>query len=367
MAGYSGRARPQAWRNQRALDPSAIRTGWQRNPNMRFNTGGVTYARRPRSARKVNMKSLALVAGILFSCLFVTTAAVRGVHALITNRPEKPQPVAAPKVEPNNLEILAAQPTVSGQVKILLLGSDQRDGDSSYRTDVILLLLIDGDEKKVSAVSFPRDLWVKVPPNDEMKINQVHALGGFDSTVEMFEANFGLRPDYYILTNFNGFTTFIDSLEGVDVHVAQELTDDCDLPQAVDGDCTVEPGEVHMDGATSLWYIRSRHTSSDLDRLRRAQEVLMAVFNRMMNIQAFKRVPELQDQFADHVETNLSAKKVISLLPIAAHVFRNPESIERFAIGEEQATPFWSWNGMWILLPDEGAISALLAEAGLKR
>lgn len=249
---------------------------------------------------------------------------------------------------------------------ILLLGSDQRPNDSGYRTDVILYITIDSDKQKISIISFPRDLWVRVPGLYEMKINQVHALGGFDAVAGLFEENFGIRPDYYVLTNFEGFTGIIDSLNGVDVQIAQELTDDCDLPQAVDGDCTVYPGVSHMDGATALWYVRSRHTSSDYDRMRRMQEVSFAIFSRLMSLNAISHLPDLYDSYQDMVQTNVTVQDALPLLPLAKKAFDDSSIISRYAIDEDYATESWSWDGMWILLPDEAAINQLIREAGAK-
>ena len=259
----------------------------------------------------------------------------------------------------------AAVPVPSGQTKILLLGSDQRTNDPGFRTDVIILVTLDPEKKTVSAVSFPRDLWVKVPSLYEMKINQVFDLGGFKAMAEMFQANFGVTPDYYVLTNFSGFTEVIDSQGGVDVDVAQELSDRCDLPQAVNGSCTVKPGTVHMDGATALWYVRSRHTTSDFDRLRRAQEVLYALFRKMLNVGTIAKLPELKAQFDQNVQTDISISQAISFVPFATGILASPDRIHRFAITEDEATPSWSWNGMWILLPNTDAIHQLLLKAGI--
>jgi len=257
-------------------------------------------------------------------------------------------------------------PMPAGQTKILLLGSDQRPDDSGYRTDTIILLTLDPQKMTVSAVSFPRDLWVKVPSLYEMKINQVFGLGGFDAMAGMFQANFGVTPDYYVLANFAGFTGFIDSQGGVDVAVGQELTDACDLPQARNGNCTVEPGTVHMDGATALWYVRSRYTSSDFDRLRRAQEVVYGLFKQMVNLASVTKLSEIKTAVKGNVETNISIEKALSFLPLASGVLQSPDHIRRFAITEDQSTPFWSWNGEWILLPDTEAIHSLLQQAGVK-
>jgi LCP family protein required for cell wall assembly len=271
-------------------------------------------------------------------------------------------------VSTQSSSLLASASTAvpAGQTKILLLGSDQRPDDPGFRTDVIILLVLDPDKKTVSAISFPRDLWVKVPSLYEMKINSVFDLGGFDAMAELFQANFDVKPDYYVLTNFSGFTQIIDNQGGVDVEVGQELSDACDLPQAVNGNCTVEPGTVHMDGATALWYVRSRYTSSDFDRLRRAQEVLYALFKKMLNVSTIARLPELKAQFDGNVETNMTVNQALSFLPLATSILSSPDRIQRFSITEDQSTPFWSWDGQWILLPDYDAIHQLLLEAGVK-
>ncbi len=42
-----------------------------------------------------------------------------------------------------------------------------------------------------------------------------------------------------------------------------------------------------MNGEVALWYARSRYSTSDIDRARRAQEVGEAIFNRMVSLDAW--------------------------------------------------------------------------------
>ena len=276
-----------------------------------------------------------------------------------------PDPVAAPSSYVAPPVTPAPTPIPGDPVKILLLGSDQRPDDPGYRTDVMMMLQIDPKTQSVSVVSFPRDLWVTLP-HDAMKINMVMQYGGFDVVAQMFQDNFGVRPDYYVLTNFSGFTTMVDSQGGVDVQIASDLTDECSLPGRVNGNCSVKAGTVHMDGPTALWYVRSRHSSSDFDRLRRAQEVLYAALKKMCANGCVDKLPSLQSALKDNVKTNLSLDKALTFLPVALAVLQSPDKIKRFAIGEEQTTESISWNGMWILLQNPGAIPELLKEAGIK-
>ncbi len=82
-----------------------------------------------------------------------------------------------------------------------------------------------------------------------------------------------------MMVNYNGFKDVVDSIGGIDVEVSEELQDSCKLDPS--GWCIMEPGGLtHMNGGTALWYSRSRLTTSDFDRNRRAQEVVMAIFKK---------------------------------------------------------------------------------------
>ncbi len=310
---------------------------------------------------QLNLTSILGVAFILFACATTITLA-----SAITKNMKKDVKAQSGEEQKAVIPISEVDPQFEGQMRILLLGSDQRPNEGGFRTDAILMIVLDSDEKSVSVVSFPRDLWVQVPSLYEMKINQVYELGGFDAMAEMFEVNFGLRPDYFMMTNFTGFTQFIDNRGGIDVGVGQDLTDDCDLPQQVDGDCTVTPGMVHMDGPTALWYVRSRNTSSDLDRLRREQEVVYALVKKIVSFQTIEQFSDIKAELNENVETNLSIEQGIKLIPFATSILNHTDRIHKVAISEDQATPSWSWNGMWILLPDTNAIRSLMEDAGIR-
>jgi LCP family protein required for cell wall assembly len=252
-----------------------------------------------------------------------------------------------------------------GRTDILVLGSDLREYDGTYRTDVIMLVSINMETNQVSVVSFPRDLFIEVPEHYPMKINTVMEMGGFKALRDAFEQNFGVRPRYYVMTHFQGVIDIVDSLDGVTVAVTEPLTDRCDLPQAVDGYCSVEPGAVPMDGATALWFIRSRESTSDYDRLRRSKEVGHAIFDKMISGGAIGRVAELYGAYRESLDTNMGVSDIIPLLPVAARVYKDQNLVQAAAIGENEAAPTWSWDGMWILMPDLEAIRGVMRSVGI--
>jgi polyisoprenyl-teichoic acid--peptidoglycan teichoic acid transferase len=254
------------------------------------------------------------------------------------------------------------QNAATGTVKILVMGSDLRPG-GGYRTDVMVLVTVNADAGTVTALSFPRDLYVTIPGWMDQRLNTAFPHGGFPMMADTLQANFGVRPDYYVLTNFNGFKRLIDDMNGIVVDIGTQLTDKCDLPQAVNTYCTVYPGPYEMDGETALWYVRSRHSSSDLDRTRRAQEVLIGIFNNLMSVDAISRLPELYDTYHQTIETNMSMDDIASLLPTASTVFNDPGRIRRYAIGAGQVYPYVTAEGAQVLLPNFGAIRQMIQEA----
>jgi LCP family protein required for cell wall assembly len=246
-----------------------------------------------------------------------------------------------------------------GQMNILLLGSDQRPDDGGFRTDVILLLTLNAEGKTASLTSFPRDLYVYIPGWHVDRINGAFPHGGFEMMADTLEYNFGVRPDHYVLVNFWSFETIVEALGGLTVQVAQPLSDERDGP----GDFSVPAGSVTMDGATALWYVRSRGNSSDFDRTRRTQEVLVAMFQRLLSLDALSRAAELYAQYQQTVSTDLGFEDLLPLFPLASDLGAGEGEIARYAIGADLVTPFTTSAGGAVLLPEIEAVLGLLHQA----
>ncbi|MFC2064459.1 LCP family protein [Chloroflexota bacterium] len=176
-----------------------------------------------------------------------------------------------------------------------------------------------------------------------------------------FEYNFGVKPDYFVMVNFNGFRSVINSLGGVTVNAASTFSAAREgyYPNLY----TVQAGPVLMDAETALWYVRSRYASSDIDRLRRAQEVLQAIGLKIFSLDGLNRVPELFDAYKTNVETNLTVESCLRFLP-ALNLLTDPTGIRRYVIGYDQA---YDWlepsTGAQVLLPIPESIRGVLYEA----
>ncbi|MBT3315212.1 MAG: LCP family protein [Anaerolineae bacterium] len=245
------------------------------------------------------------------------------------------------------------------QINILLLGSDIRPKTTSFRTDTIILLTIDKNSGKTNLTSFPRDLYVYIPGWTMQRINTAMAHGGYNTLGMTMAYNFGVYPDHFVMVNFSNFVEIINSLGGIEVEVGEDFSD-----QRTGFDWyQVKKGTVQMDGDTALWYIRSRYTSSDIDRLRRAQEVIQAIGYRLLSFDVLKRAPELYRIYKDSVTTNIGLSDITTLLP-AAKTLVNTQDINRYAIGYG---PVYDWTepytGAMLLLPNRYKIMPIMREA----
>jgi polyisoprenyl-teichoic acid--peptidoglycan teichoic acid transferase len=244
-----------------------------------------------------------------------------------------------------------------GATTILLMGSDERPQEGGFRTDTMVLLVMKADGS-ASMISFPRDLWVYLPGLGMQRINAAQEFGGFKLVQSTFAYNFGFKPQSYVLTNFNGFQSIIDSLGGVDVKVGAVLAD---ARTGYPNGFKVDPGTVHMDGETALWYVRSRKTSSDIDRLRRSQEVLFGVGQKLFSLPGLLHAPQFFAAFNRAVTTDLSPANLGGLFHLmqALHAGK----IERYDINYDSVVPYVTGGGAQVLLPRPQAIRQVLEKA----
>ena len=119
-----------------------------------------------------------------------------------------------------------------------------------------------------------------------------------------------------------------------------------------------------MDGFTALCYTRMRKSSSDFDRLRRQQEVVLAIFNKAVSLDALSRLPELYNAYVSLVDTDAGLDDLLPLLSLAAQVAGDSSRIHRYSIDTTMAIG-WRvpYSGASVQLPVRDAILSMLADA----
>ncbi len=207
-------------------------------------------------------------------------------------------------------------PTVSDldrTTNVLILGSDQRPDQPNWRTDVIILLMMNPDLAEAAIVSFPRDMYIDpIPGHLPNRINVVDYLGEMDAPggggprllIDILEDRLGITIDNYIRFRFEGFVDLIDALGGLWIHV------DCYLYEVYPEEgiyLNLPPGEHLLSGEQALSYVRSRRSGGgDLERARRQQRVVWALRKQLVDQNLLPRAFRLYDALRYSVDTDIS-------------------------------------------------------------
>ncbi|MEP7358649.1 MAG: LCP family protein, partial [Anaerolineales bacterium] len=155
------------------------------------------------------------------------------------NRPEPTlgafdiSPLAGATLVTPNPTALPAQVVDSAIVNVLLIGTDSRPTDPTFRTDTLIVVSINKSAATVSLLSIPRDLFVYIPKWGMARINRAFYAaetngypGGGPALLEQtILYNLGLPIHYYALVNFDGFRQVVDTVGGIDVPVNCQLTE----------------------------------------------------------------------------------------------------------------------------------------------
>jgi len=207
----------------------------------------------------------------------------------------------------------------SGRVNVLLLGipGDGPGVEGPNLTDTVMTASLNITDKSGLLFSLPRDLFVKVPEFGESKLNAVYEIGnaqdsadGGKLAADVVGQVLGLDIPYYIRIDFSGFAQLIDELGGIDITVDKDLYDDkYPGPNKTYEVVDIKAGSYTMDGAMALKYARSRQSTSDFDRARRQQQVMLAMRAKAMEsnlLTSPAKALAVLDILKDSIQTNLT-------------------------------------------------------------
>ncbi len=269
------------------------------------------------------------------------------------------------------------------RINIVLLGYGGPGHDGPYLTDSIMVLSLRPGTHEAIMVSLPRDLWVKIPalPNNRFmmgKLNSAYAIGsdrrnypnvrndwktltgGGDLTAATISQVIGQPVDYWVGVDFKAFRDVVDALGGVQINVPTAL-DDRRYPRGETAGMMhihFNPGLQQFDGERALEYARSRESTSDFDRSRRQQLIMVAVRQRVFSLNAIPRLLSLLGALQDNVRTNLRPAEMRLLAGLAGQ-FKD-EDIRRVAIDTSNfLRNGYSSDGQYVLQPLDPTYGAL--------
>ena len=282
--------------------------------------------------------------------------------------------VGATLVTPNATAVTPLEVT-DAVVNVLLIGTDYRATDTTFRTDTLIVASINKTAGTVSLLSIPRDLFVYVPMWGMARINRAYGAGetngypgGGPALLEQtILYNLGIPIHYYALVNFDGFRQIVDTLGGVDVPVTCQLTEYKLLDPTLDERepanyalYTQPIGLAHMDGALALWYARARPVGGDFFRGYRQRQVLRAMYHQAQSAGVLPQIPALYADFQDVVTTDMGLWDIMQFVPLATHM--DDAAIRSLNIGPNQTTGWTTPSGESVLLPKPDALRALVTD-----
>jgi LCP family protein required for cell wall assembly len=221
----------------------------------------------------------------------------------------------------------------TGRMQILILGSDTRDGkNSGYGTeddskgygksDVMMLMDISEDNKRVSVISFPRDLLVDIPQCKDPETNQVYparsgvmineamAEAGIGCAVDTVNELTGLEIDHFMMADFNAVKELSNAVGGVEVCISDAVYDP-------DSRLRLPAGTSAVQGEMALAFLRTRHAfadGGDLGRIK-AQQGFLSSLTRKIKDDGTLSDPGKMLKIADVVTQNLTVDEGLASVP----------------------------------------------------
>jgi LCP family protein required for cell wall assembly len=236
----------------------------------------------------------------------------------------------------------AAPPSWDGteRLNVLLIGVDQRQGETSFNTDTLIVASVDPVKGSVSMFSIPRDtVDVPVPASAQAlygstynnKINSYYSSAKANSDTfpngpaaalrEMLSEFYGIRINYSVMVNFSGFKQIVDTLGGIRITTKNPIVDET-YPAGVGHlrRIRMPVGVRTMDGQEALIFARSRHGSSDFGRAERQQQVIAAV-RAQTDVEAIAaNLPALASTLQDAIKSDFPQGDLPRLLELLGRV-----------------------------------------------
>lgn len=192
---------------------------------------------------------------------------------------------------------------IEGGVNMLLVGTDSCEGPNAAlsgacqngdtdgeRNDVTMLVHISDNPRRVTIVSFPRDMLVPIPSctgedgtqyssMSQQMLNVSYMYGGLSCTVLTIEQLTGVDIQFAGAIRWTGVINMSDAIGGVDVCVSEDISDS-------HTGLNLTAGSHTLQGAQALQFLRIRHgigDGSDLARISNQQQFMSSMVRKLQS------------------------------------------------------------------------------------
>jgi LCP family protein required for cell wall assembly len=218
------------------------------------------------------------------------------------------------------------------KVNFIIWGDDsgmgRPGGRVNGRTDINLFVHLNLDTQKAIIVPIPRDTWTSIPGHKTGKINGAHAIGGNDLAVRTFEQFTGMKIDFYVITDFDGFIPLIDYLGGVTTTVEENIADGF-------SGCYLGIGTHALNGSQALALCRARKGRSLYGggAFAREHQSGMLIIDLLMQKKGMANSNNLSvvlSNLSQFIWSNISLDQAARILPVLLSMNYGDISIQTF-------------------------------------
>ncbi|MFC3927415.1 LCP family glycopolymer transferase CpsA [Streptococcus caprae] len=182
---------------------------------------------------------------------------------------------------------------------------------TTSRSDVNIILTVNRKTKKILMTTTPRDSYVPIAGGGNNQYDKLTHAGiyGVDSSIQTLENLYGIDINYYVKVNFTSFINLIDQLGGVEVYNDQAFT------AHTNKDYTFEVGNVTLDSAGALAFVRERYSlaNGDADRANNQMKVIKAIIDKMTSFNSISSFTTIINHLGSSVQTDMSLETMMNL------------------------------------------------------
>ena len=227
-------------------------------------------------------------------------------------------------------------------------------GLENYRTDTLMVVSYDTENKNADIISIPRDTYLprdaEVSPEFK-KINAIYGEEGIEGLTLRVQEFLGIPLEKYMVIDYQALIACVDLVGGVEVDVPFHMvyTDPYDDPPLY---IDISEGRQLLDGDQALKFLRYRkgYDNQDLGRIEAQQQFIKSFVKRSLGLQ----LPEVIKEAYSHIETNIS---VSDLLDLAGDLVGFSTDNINTCILPGMETPL---EGLSFYVPDENGIKNLI-------
>ena len=275
-----------------------------------------------------------------------------------------------------NVDEANALSQVNGMTHILLVGIDARPGQKTGRSDTMMLLTIDAENKSLKLTSFMRDLYVEIPGYKNNRLNSAYVFGGPELLIKTLKKNFGVEVNYYAAVNFSVLADLIDQIGGLEVKIESKTQmkyinlvikeDNAVLKKTypkkgikTNDNLLTKTGTQVLNGRQTQAYARYRKGSSDFQRTERQREVILKAIEKVRGMSMLD-IGKLAMANLGQVTTNLTVADILRLAPAAFQL--KDTKVKQLRIPVDKGYSSKTISGMAVLVPNRSKNVKALTE-----